>query len=89
MAILGKIKVIAGALLVLGSIILVGNISLRANAAMVDIPVDLASVTEAGTVQPLGTAEWKYKIKDGNLYKRLMDIKTGQWIGDWILVGPV
>ena len=55
MAILGKIKVIVGALLVLGSILLVGNISLRANAAMIDVPVSSESVTEAGTVQPLGT----------------------------------
>lgn len=28
--------------------------------------------------------EWRYKIEDGKVYKRLYNYSTGYWIGDWI-----
>lgn len=31
--------------------------------------------------------EWKYKIIDGKLYRRLFDATNGKWIGEWELVG--
>lgn len=88
MAILGKLKVTGAIITVCCNVAMVGN-SIQANAVMIDVPVSSESVTEAGIVQPLARHEWKYKIMNGNLYKRLMDSKTGQWLGDWILVGPV
>lgn len=30
--------------------------------------------------------EYRYKIEDGKLYKRLYNYSTGEWIGDWIYV---
>lgn len=30
--------------------------------------------------------KWRYKTKNGKLYKRLYDYKHNTWIGDWILV---
>lgn len=29
--------------------------------------------------------EWKYKIMDGRLYKRLLNLSTNKWETDWIL----
>ncbi len=28
---------------------------------------------------------WRYKFKDGKVYKRLFDYDKNMWIGDWIL----
>ena len=28
--------------------------------------------------------EWKYKIENGIMYKRLYNRTTGKWIGNWI-----
>lgn len=30
--------------------------------------------------------EWRYKVINGNLYKRLYNYSTGRWEGDWIFV---
>lgn len=30
--------------------------------------------------------EWKYKIEDGKMYKRLYNTTTDCWEGDWIYV---
>lgn len=30
--------------------------------------------------------EWRYKVIDGHLYKRLFNASTGRWETDWILV---
>lgn len=29
--------------------------------------------------------EWKYKIENGKLYKRLYNASKDEWIGNWIL----
>lgn len=39
-------------------------------------------------VTPVPTAEiidWRYKIEDGKMYKRLFNYSRNQWVGDWIL----
>lgn len=28
--------------------------------------------------------EWLYKVENGQLYKRLYNKTTGQWVGEWI-----
>lgn len=30
--------------------------------------------------------EWRYKIENGKLYKRLFNCTRGEWAGDWILI---
>lgn len=30
--------------------------------------------------------EWRYKVINGKLYKRLYNLSIHEWIGDWILV---
>lgn len=30
--------------------------------------------------------QWRFKIMDGKLYKRLANLSTAQWEGDWIYV---
>lgn len=32
---------------------------------------------------------WRFKTENGYRYKRLYNTSTNQWVGDWILVGPV
>ena len=32
--------------------------------------------------------EWRYKIENGNAYRRLYNYSTRNWIGEWIYVGP-
>lgn len=29
--------------------------------------------------------EWRYKYINGHVYKRLYNVSTKEWIGDWIL----
>ena len=33
--------------------------------------------------------EWRFKIEDGKLYRRLYNRSTGLWETDWIYVGEV
>lgn len=30
--------------------------------------------------------EWRYKVINGKIYKRLYNLTDHEWIGDWILV---
>lgn len=46
---------------------------------------DVSTLSE--TVQPrTAIKEWRYKVINGNLYKRLYNYTTGHWEGDWIFV---
>ena len=47
------------------------------------------SSCEVEITNPTRAVIWVYKVVDGYVYKRLYNKSTGQWIGDWILVGPV
>ena len=29
--------------------------------------------------------EWRYKLENGNLYKRQYNCSTQEWIGEWVL----
>ncbi len=31
--------------------------------------------------------EWKFKIDNNKIYKRLFNATTDEWVGDWIYVG--
>lgn len=40
---------------------------------------------ESETVMPYADiTEWRFKIEDGKMYKRLYNCSTREWIGDWI-----
>ena len=30
--------------------------------------------------------EWRYKLENGKLYKRLYNCTRGEWVGAWILI---
>lgn len=32
--------------------------------------------------------EWRYKVENGNLYRRLYNYMTNAWIGPWEYIGP-
>lgn len=50
------------------------------------MPTQAASLGTA-TVQPRQhDIEYRYKIENGKLYKRLYDYSTGEWLGEWIYV---
>ncbi len=43
--------------------------------------------TDTQEVQPrTDIKEWRYKVINGRLYKRLFNASTGRWETDWILV---
>lgn len=74
-----KIAVIAGALC-LSLTILASPIT--------SIPVQAAPPQDAA--MPLADIiEWRFKIEDHSLYKRLFNYSTAEWIGDWIYVGEI
>lgn len=51
------------------------------------LPVHAA---EAETVVPYSDIiEWRYKIENGKIYKRLYNCSTASWIGEWIYVRDV
>lgn len=42
------------------------------------------SQDESGITTRASDTEWRYKMIDGKLYKRLYDTKTQKWLTDWI-----
>lgn len=42
---------------------------------------------EVDEIQPrTDIKQWRYKVENGNLYKRLYNYSTGHWETDWIFV---
>ena len=57
--------------------------------SMFSVPVVSVQNTIAATtyVEPrTDIKEWRFKVIDGHLYKRLYNRSTGRWETDWILV---
>ena len=49
-----------------------------------------AEQTDAEYISPHAAyTEWQYKTENGKIYKRLYNVNTGAWIGDWIYVCDV
>lgn len=59
------------------------NITAQASEAVV------GEVTEASEeIQPRkAIIDWRFKIEDGKLYRRLYNYTEQCWVGDWILCG--
>lgn len=69
---------------ILGSIILASTISLTMPALAAQQEITYENNDE---IQPrTDIKEWRFKIENGNLYKRLYNYSTGRWETDWIFV---
>lgn len=53
----------------------------------VALPVQASAGTESTIQSSDDCLIFYYRVKDGKIYKRLYNVCTGQWIGDWIYVG--
>lgn len=52
-----------------------------------DAPAPVSAI-EGERIEPRQpVTEWITKIENGKVYRRLYNHTTGEWIGDWILVG--
>ena len=49
--------------------------------------ISLTAITDASINPTSEVFEWRYKIENGKLYKRLYNTTTESWVGDWIYVG--
>lgn len=49
--------------------------------------ISLTAITDASINPTSEVLEWRYKIENGKLYKRLYNNTTESWVGDWIYVG--
>lgn len=68
-------------LILLISITISANIGIQANAQ------PILTNNNTSSVSPLAAIiEWRYKVENGKLYKRLFNYTTEQWVGEWILV---
>lgn len=73
-----KIKVLAYAFVLTGVL---------GTSVMCTSNVSQAFVIEADAAETRAyIIEWRYKVIDGHLYKRLYNATTEEWIGDWILM---
>lgn len=48
--------------------------------------VPAANAEETSILMRAPALEWRYKIVDGKLYRRLYNCSTQEWVGDWELV---
>ena len=72
---MNKIKAFAGMIMCAMAVLVAPCTSLTSYAA---------ETTEAGTYTNI--REWRFKVEDGKLYKRLYNASTGLWETDWIYV---
>lgn len=58
--------------------------------SMLTTPIASLSVQAQEMVQPLSDKiEWRWKVENNKLYKRLFNYSTISWVGDWIYVCDV
>lgn len=63
-----------------------GTYGITSQACEVEIVEDNEDVLEERGVARSPIIEYRYKIIDGELYRRLYNYSDGYWIGDWELV---
>lgn len=51
------------------------------------LPVEAAETTEEGISPRAYDYQWVYKVIDGKNYKRLFNLTTQEWVGEWIYIG--
>lgn len=68
-----------------------GMLFLSAPAGLLgDLPntVQAAETEEYGISPLMDRIDWRFKMINGKLYKRLFNYSMDEWIGDWIPVVP-
>lgn len=66
------------------------SLSLLFAAPGLTISADAATPPGEGTVAPCADIiEWVYEQRGHELYKRLYNASTAEWIGEWIYVGEI
>lgn len=61
--------------------------SLTVNAASNVQEDSIATLSDDYGIAPLkDDIQYRYKIENGKLYKRLYNYTVGEWVGDWIYV---
>ena len=61
--------------------------SLTVNAASNVQDDSIVTLSDDYGIMPLmDDIQYRFKIEDGKLYKRLYNYSTAEWIGDWIYV---
>lgn len=58
-----------------------GNIGMETYAYSSQTDSETTSISPQANI-----IEWRYKVENGNLYKRQYDCTNDEWIGSWILV---
>ena len=49
------------------------------------LPAQAATSNNEGVAAPQSEIiEWRYKIEDGKVYKRLYNYSRAEWVGEWI-----
>ena len=49
-------------------------------------PANTESIQTNTYVIEADVFEWRYKVEDGHLYRRLYNLVQNEWVGDWELV---
>lgn len=61
--------------------------SLTVNAASNVQDDSIATLSDDYGIMPLkDDIQYRYKIENGKMYKRLYNYTVGEWVGDWIYV---
>ena len=77
-----KKRVMLGALAIVVPFMEAGTCNITSQACEVEIVEDKDICEESGVARsPI--IEYRYKIVDGELYRRLYNYSDGYWIGDW------
>lgn len=50
-----------------------------------DITAETAQINTDVSIQRADIIDWRFKIEDGKMYKRLYNYSKSVWVGDWIL----
>lgn len=72
---------------VLISLVAMGTMTITTPAMPIIATQQGSGMYEMTTIEPrTDIKEWRYKVIDGNLYKRLYNYTRNRWEGDWIFV---
>lgn len=62
------------------------NMTAHASEAVED-EIETETETTEGIQPRQAIIDWRFKIEDGKLYRRLYNYTEQCWVGDWILCG--
>lgn len=69
-------------------LVLIGAACLSLNMFISPAATITTYAAESETLMPYADiTEWRFKVENGKIYKRLYNCSTGNWEGDWIYLG--